>query len=190
MKKIFPYFFWLIFIFLAIDDSKLRASPGGFHIRVRENYEHLELSLSHQKYRYQSFSHTFNLWFEKPYDYAFGLATGPFVMSYSKSPQQKIPDQHEFGEYIKFISHGLELKKWYLKNYFFRMGTYFHQFNSNGTLGKDWGLGGLFGLGYELDFENIGLAFEADYKLSKLSRSSVEISSKMVAIGFHFYKYI
>lgn len=170
--------------------TSLASSDGSLHIRARENYEHMSLELDGTTYRYRSFSHTFNIWYEKPYDYALGLATGPFVMSYPKANNQDLPLDGQLGAKIKFINHGIEFKKWFQRNFFLRAGLYYHQFNSHGSLGRDNGVGGLIGVGYEVDFEKIGLAFEFDYRRASLLKSKIDVSSKMFAIGVHFYGYI
>lgn len=171
-------------ILLLTPDMAL--AKGQFKARARENYEQIKINIGQASHQFESFSHTINLWYEDPFNFAVGLATGPYGMAYRESPgQEQRPP--ELGQSIKLINQGLELKYWYLAGAFVRTGAYYQQFNSQGSAGRDEGTAWLIGAGYEWDLSGIGLALEADYRASRLNRLQWDVNASMVAIGVHFY---
>lgn len=179
---------WLILlVVLGFWPAYGEGKDGQIRMRARENYEKIAIHTPDQVWHYESFSHTFNIWYEKPFQWALGLATGPYVMSYKEAPGQG--DRPEsLGRAIKLLNHGIELKSWFYQGFFYRLGVYYHQFNSEAEVGRDHGYGGLLGGGYEWDFDGIGLALEGDVRRLKLAEQGWTIEAGMVAIGVHFYR--
>lgn len=176
----------VVIFLLLLFGAELTAEQGKWRMRARENFETFTISDKDFSYDYQSFSHTFNIWYEKPFDWAFGLATGPYVMAYAEKPGQK--NRPAFlGQKVKLINHGLEYKRWLYHGLFVRPGVYYHQFNANAPDGKDIGYGGMIGLGYEFKISSIGLALEYSKRQLTLTHKKWDISADLIAIGLHFY---
>ena len=167
---------------LLLISGHAYATEGKFRIRARENYQQVNI----EKSSFQGFSHCFNIWYEKPFDYALGLATGSFL-TYFYALDLK---DDRLNSKIKLLSHGLELKYWFYQGLFSRQGLYYQQFNGESLLRRDSGIAGLVGLGYEFNFSGVGLAFELDYRRGYLKEFHFKTQEKNFALGVHFYKMI
>ena len=173
---------------LFLFSQTLIAESGSFRMRARENYEFINIDTKPGSWNSRSFSHTLNLWYEKPFQWAIGLAAGPYGMAYPET-SSKVDRPEGIGQSIKMIHHGIEYKRWMLKGIFTRVGLYHSLVNSNGSAGKDVGFATLFGIGYEHNFDGIGLALEVDTRVSYLQDTKWKISSNMIALGVHFYEF-
>ena len=67
-----------------------------------------------------------------------------------------------------------------------RGGIFYSELDSRGDTDPISGRSFLAGIGYEYDWDNLGVSFEFDYRYVTLhDKSKVRIT--MYAIGFHFY---
>jgi hypothetical protein len=77
----------LLFIgctFLALLSSiNLEASKIKF--RAREHYEVHKININGASSTYKGFSNSLNIWYEKPYDFSYGLVISPIAPSKFKS---------------------------------------------------------------------------------------------------------
>ena len=180
--------FLIAIALLNFSQLLLAETDGKIRMRARENYEWITIDTRPGSWQSSSFSHTLNLWYEKPFQWAIGLGAGPYVMSYPETSKKEARGEG-IGESVKIINHGLEYKRWLPQGFFGRLGIYHILFNSTGSAGKDQGYGALLGFGYEHNFDGIGLALEIDTKTINLQKTSWRIRSNMVALGVHFYEF-
>ena len=152
-------------------------------MRARENFEKIRMTQGAESAEYSSFSHTFNLWYEKPYDEAFGLGFGPLVMLYANDDGQS-----SLGQRMRLSNFGVEYKKWHKGRYFYRLGGYLNYLRfENPNSDSLNGAGILIAYGYEVDFDGIGLAFEGGIKKHQF-QDRWSAFTVIVAIGVHFYE--
>ncbi len=168
-------------IFLFVTEPLL-AEDFHWKLRARESYDILRVHRDTHAAEYPSFSHTINLFYEKPFDRAFGLAIGPFGFSYSIKKQSRY-----FSEKLRLISYGFEYKTWWPSQFFIRAGLYYNYMNTNtvddGVLhGGSIYLGG----GYEWNIKDVGLAVEIGHR-RHFFPSNWSIENNSVALGVHFY---
>lgn len=167
------------------------AHADGYKMRAREHYETMALSgISPTKTaRYFGFSNTINIWYEKPFHYAFGLAGSPLFATL----ELQGPDQPQAtGKRIRLVHLGLEGKLFVWPESwgaFTRLGLYHAQLQSGGSLGTINGKSYLLGIGYEWNLAGIGIAPELAWRQGLL-KGDVHFIGQAPAIGVHFYKLI
>ena len=190
MSFIFKYKLALLpaFITVLLFSDLGFADTGKVKMRARENYEFIKVETAEGQSKFEGFSHTFNLWYEIPTKWAFGLAFGPFAVDYGKVSEST--DEETIGNDIKLFNTGIEFKRWHDSGLFARVGTYRQIFNGNAPSGKDIGYANLVGIGYEHSFDGWGLALEADYRRSFLVHKKWNVDAQLIAIGVHFYEWL
>jgi len=149
----------LIIIFILTIQS---ASAQSLRLRAREHWDTVTIGESEMP----GIGPAFNLWIEKPYDWAVGTVWSTMFV--------------DDNEQVKRT--GLELKYWLAGGLFTRFGA-----TNNKYLGQT-ARGNYFGAGYEFRFEKIGLAFEWSKRSIDFDPVKMEIDS--FSIGVHFYGYI
>ncbi len=184
--KYFKTFFCLISLILCLNSF---AYAQSFKIRAREhfdtvwiNYKQLGIKTSHP-----GIGPNINMWMEDPYNYSIGLSYSHLFINNSADSQ------------IAGIDSNMELIKWGIeyKNYFFkgdgglfsRLGLSQNTLKTKGTLSDLEGFGGYLGIGWEIKFSSIGLAFEAAGRKINFDQD-IEVTTYSPSIGVHFYGYI
>ena len=168
---------WLFFTGQAYASIKVRA---------REHIEVHTVDRNEQKAVYRGLSNTINIWYEKPYEYSFGLAFGPLLGS------AKALDSEIFGSEFTLYSINFEYKVFpsrLLMNTYTRLGLGYSQFRPENDLGIQEGANFYTGLGYEFAFDSFGLALELAYRHTELS-AGISVDSFTPSLGLHFYKMI
>jgi len=177
-----------ILIFLGINTSL--GFAGDFKIRAREHFDQVKLTYNEANQATQSVSGvgpTLNFWFEDPYVSSFGLAWG---MTYLNT--NGITPYGTGTKDTELWSLGIEGKQYFFPKaggLFFRWGLSSEQLKTYDAFEQVKGTGKYLGLGYEIQFSRIGLAFEAAKRQINLSRG-VLIEAQSPSIGVHFYGYI
>ncbi len=172
----------ILYIILIFNISELFA--GEVKFRAREHYEVITIKDNDNSEKYKGFSNTVNIWWEKPYDISFGLSFSP-IFSSLKGEEDSI-----YGEKVKIINAGLELKYFYkqlLKYMYFRPGLSYTILKPDTSLKNRTGMSGYLGIGYEYPFKKFGLAFELAYRYSDLEHDT-RIEAFTPSVGLHFYK--
>jgi hypothetical protein len=177
MKKL-----WIIIclVFLSYSAFSMSARP-----RLREHFDDHKIKSGDQEYTYKGFSNTFNLWYEKPFDFALGLALTPILGNI----KHKEGIQTTYGEKIKLFGIGVEFKHFPLKllpQAFYRAGAYYTELQTDALIGDQTGLSVLGGIGYEFKVWKMGIAPEFAIRRSFL-QNSTSVLTMGPAIGFHFY---
>lgn len=162
-------------------------SEGDYKFRARESYEWLQFKTGSQTQQYQGLTNTINFFYEKPFDYSYGLAFGS-LFSGLNSPQA-LPGLSENLE-IYFI--GLEGKLFFLgsqrQGFFTRPGLFFHQVQNEGPRGDLNGLSLLTSIGYEfLIYQDVALAPELAFKSGESGPYTWQ--GLTLSLGLHFYEF-
>ena len=176
----------LISVSLCLLSQKSEGADGVFRMRARESYDWLEADLAGNKWRYQSFAHSINIWYEIPFNWAFGLATGSYATPYRQKNSSTGARPNGLGDEVKFLSHGLELKKWW-HSWFVRSGIYWQIFQPNSRLDVAKGVGGLVSCGYEFNISGVGLALESGMRKARFANLDLDVNVNMLVLGVHFY---
>jgi hypothetical protein len=161
-----------------------------FHLRAREHYETVRVkNLGSQDIsKYQGFTNTLNYWYEQPYHYLLGIAASPLLATLP------VYGSHDAGagKRIRLLHLGVEGKYFPVPshiNVFVRGGVYAATLSTRDTLGSFHGQSALLGIGYEWDWDGIGIAPEFSWRIGKLSQN-VSFTAAGPAIGVHFYSAI
>lgn len=161
------------------------AAP--FHLRAREHFETVDVkNLGGQgQTRYEGLTNTINYWYEQPFHFSIGLAASPLLATLPVLG----PHAAGTGERIRLLHLGAEAK-WFprpeLVSFFTRAGVFSSTLATRDVLGTFRGESILFGIGYEWNWDGIGIAPEFDWRLGQLD-ASVSFVSRGPAIGLHFY---
>lgn len=174
-----------IILLLALLSSQAYSS---IKVRAREHYELHSIQEGGETSVYRGFSNTMNIWYEKPYDYSFGLAISPILGS-SKAAGT---DDEPYGSRLTLVNIGLEYKVFphkLLAQTYTRFGAGYSQMLTEQGPDNSTGFNLYSALGYELPLKDFGLALELGYRYTKLS-NDISINSFLPSIGLHFYKLI
>ena len=179
------------FIFLIILSFLVNSSVSAlsFRVRAREHFDtvwvffkDLDTTTAHS-----GIGPNLNFWLEEPYDYSIGLSYSHMFIS--DDANEKIP---EFDEKMELIKWGLEYKTDLSKGtggLFTRFGLSDNTLKTEGIYDSIKGYGTYFGLGWEIKFSQLGLAFEAAGRKIYLDEE-IEITTYSPSIAVHFYGYI
>ncbi len=176
-------------LFLALTGVLGLLAPNlayseKFAIRAREHYDVHKYNLNSQTFEYKGLSNTFNLWWEKPYQWSFGFSFNPLIGSATTED-----DASPFGEKIRLWILGLEGKYFPMPDWlliFLRGGLSYHILEVKDGVSNPEGYGGYLALGYEFKTKKLGIAPELGIRKIKFSRG-VEGNLVSFSIGFHFY---
>jgi hypothetical protein len=174
-------------ILIALFSGVVLADGGGgrFAPRIREHFESHTYRVDGQTAKFRGLSNTFNLWYEKPFHYSFGLALGP-VLGIARS-QDAVPGT--LGTRVRLWTAGLEGKYFPmgpdLKG-FARVGVAWQALDTNGTAGNISGWGGYLGLGWEFPIWRVSIAPEIAIREVRFERG-VSGTVFTPCIGVHFY---
>ena len=161
------------------------AFAGRFRVRAREHYETIKFDDGDASKTYKGFTNTINAWYEEPFQYAVGFAGSPiFARLFA---DQALPG---FAPEVRLVHLGVEGKMFpapEVLSGFLRGGVYQSQLTSNGEAGRMGGSSYLVGVGYEFNFDGIGVAPEASWRGGNLD-DEVRFSGSAPCIGVHFYK--
>lgn len=172
----------ILWILLLITNSY----AFNIKLRAREHYEVHKIQRNNTSEEYRGFTNTINLFFEKPYQYSFGLSFSPVFANFGS----KMPGQF-FGSEIEQQNIGFELKYFItesLPSLFLRLGVGKSEFEAQGSFNKT--VDGDFSfaaIGYEIPFDMLGVAIEYGFRKARYDYS-IDIDSKSISIGFHFYR--
>ena len=169
----------ILFIFLLPITSE-----AGIKMRAREHFDIHNIDRDGVKETYTGLSNTINVWYEKPFDIAYGFSFNPLIGS-ARKDQSMLP---ELGGRVRFINIGAELKYFLVKGLFTRFGAGWSQLRSDGVLEISNGYNGYGGLGYEFLINDIGLALEAAYRHSTL-QNDIVVGTFTPSLGVHFYNF-
>ncbi len=183
MKHIFTL---LLAFFLSLDP--LFANFSDFRMRARETFEVYNFKFESEDKTYKGLSNTFNLWYEKPFRFSFGLAGGALLSSFESSKKQAI---NGISDKIKIDFLGIEFKYFLIqlknKGLFVRPGVYWHNLKTNSSRGDIYGRSFYTGIGYEfLVYKGLSLAPELGFKAGKTRE--ITWTNFNASIGLHFYK--
>ncbi len=158
-------------------------------IRAREHFEthSYKLGRTGQKESYKGLTNTINIWYERPFEYSFGLALGPVIGgARSDGPSEASP--HLGGE-IQLAVAGLEAKYFPVRNWkgFLRGGVSWNSLRTNGTYGRLNGYGYYGGVGWEIPIKWVSVAPEIAFRRVHLAQD-VTGDIFTPSIGLHFYK--
>ena len=155
-----------------------RCVPGNIIIFVESNTRGKNLTIG-------GLAILCNFWFEKPFDYSYGLAGGSL---FSSSRVQGSPLEI-LGSSIKFYYLGLELKYFpsdHLKGLFTRIGLYGTAIDTNRQTGTLRGWSYHSSIGWEFLIKNmIGLAPEIGIRQGYAQ--GLFFTSYSLGLGIHFY---
>jgi len=166
------------------------AHAYEFKIRAREHFDQAKLTYGEQGNEEQQVSGigpTLNFWFEDPYANSFGLAWG---MTYLNT--NGITPYGTGSKDTELWSLGIEGKHYFVPKsggFFARWGLSSESLKTYDAFEAVKGTGTYLGLGYEIQFSRIGLAFEAAKRQIKLDRD-LTIDLQSPSIGVHFYGYL
>lgn len=180
---------FVIFSFLAIILTESISAETRFKIRAREHFDTvwIEFKDSDQTYSYEGIGPNINLWLEDPYRFSIGLSYS--VLFINNDREEERP---EFNSNMDLTKYGIESKIYFSPGeggLFTRIGISSNVLNTNGAAGNIKGTGGYLGLGYEIKFSKVGLAFEAAGRRIELEQN-IRIDTYSPSIGVHFYGYI
>jgi hypothetical protein len=170
---------------LALICISFRAFSMTFRPRLREHFDDHTIKTNGQEYNYTGLSNTFNFWYERPFDFALGLAITPVLGSikYKNGPSST------FGDKIKLFGVGIEGKHFPIKAIplvFYRMGVFYAELQTDEVIGDQSGFSVLGAIGYEFKVWKMGIAPEFAIRRSFLENST-SVLTFGPAIGFHFY---
>ncbi len=174
-----------LLLFLAFFNSIHAFEIKDFKIRAREHMEWHHVKNEGSRAKFKGLSNTINIWYERPYDFSFGLALSPLIISGIRANDTSTP----YGEKIQLFNIGLEGKlfpKLLLDNIFVRSGIGHTLFRPD--LGENLtGVNLYLGIGYEIPFKTFGLALEFAYRRAFLEEGT-RVTVVTPSIGFHFYE--
>lgn len=178
-----------IYSFFVVIFSENISAETRFKIRAREHFDTvwIEFKDSSQTYSYGGIGPNINLWMEDPYRFSIGLSYS--VLFINNGREEELPD---FGSNMDLTKYGIESKIYFNPGeggLLTRLGISSNVLNTKGTAGNIKGTGGYLGLGYEIKFSKIGLAFEAAGRRIELEKN-IRIDTYSPSIGVHFYGYI
>jgi hypothetical protein len=153
--------------------------------RLREHFDHHTISTAGQEFSYSGLSNTINLWYEKPFEYAIGLAINPVL----GNTKYKDGLQSVLGEKITLRLIGIEAKHFPVKlieHGFYRVGLFYTELQTDTAFGDLSGWSFLIGVGHEFKIWKMGIAPEFAIRRSFLANST-SVLSITPSIGFHFY---
>ena len=168
----------LLFAF-SEDVYSLNIKP-----RAREYYEVIKLQTGANEKAYRGLSNIINIWHEVQGDFSLGFAFGSIGSPYQQ--ENNVRPSSDFHASFQLYTAGLEYKKWYHNQPFVRIGTYNNYFQM-GAKDPLSGHSNYIGLGWEFDYDGMGIAAELGQKFGFYG-GKWELNSKMFALGFHFYK--
>jgi hypothetical protein len=170
---------------LVLMSMSLSVFSMSFRPRLREHYDDHTITSGGQEYSYKGLSNTFNFWYEKPFDFALGLAITPVL----GNGKHKGGTLSTFGEEIKLFGAGIEGKHFPIKaipQLFYRAGVYYTELQTDQAIGDQTGFSVLGAIGYEFKVWKMGIAPEFAIRKSFLQNSTT-VTTMGPAIGFHFY---
>lgn len=161
----------------------------SFRIRAREHFDSVWITYKDADVTqfYRGIGPNLNFWMEKPYHYSFGLSYS--VLFINNEEELQVP---EIGQDMELTKIGLEAKYYWSPGnggLFGRVGASSNRLNTKGDFGTLSGTGGYLGLGWEVKFSRIGLAFEAAGRRIDLAKG-IRIDTYSPSLGVHFYGYI
>lgn len=172
----------LLFLFLILTN----AFAFNFRLRAREHYEIHKIKNKIVNEEYRGFTNTINLFYEKPYQYSFGISYSPVFANFRSKHSGQF-----FGSKIEQQNIGFELKYFMtetIPHLFTRLGMGRTEFKGLGSFNKTVDGGFSFvALGYEIPFDMLGLAVEYGFRKASYD-DSIDIDTKSISIGFHFYR--
>jgi len=176
----------LLIGFLLLHTEFLLAAQ--LRLRAREHFDRVTIQYNAVNFstEHSGIGPTINLWWEEPYVRSIGLAVG--AMFINEGPDN-VPG---IDRKLELWKAGLEGKHYWSDHeggLFGRWGGSYNRLINRGLLGNLEGYGAYLGLGWEFQFENIGLAFEAAQREVFLEEQ-IRISSYSPSIGVHFYGYL
>ena len=89
------------------------AYADGWRFRAREHFEMHHIKAKGQSFDYTGTSNTINFWYEKPHEYAIGLAGGPVL---GNADSDDSPSPSSLGKEVKLITLGIEAKYFFYEN--------------------------------------------------------------------------
>ena len=175
---------WTLLILLSSFLPSL-AEAGNVRLRAREHFEWLSVKYgpARDTERYFGLTNTINVWYEEPFQYAFGLAVGPVIGSADSRNSPPIGT----GSKIRLWNIGLEGKAFFFpeeNGFFGRIGFTANILDTGGTLGNL--LGGGYYLGWETRIGKLGVAPELAFRHVLLEQNS-QVFAFTPSIGLHFY---
>ncbi len=176
----------LLLFFHSSAFSSIEPQSGKFRMRARETYNWLKFEGQGEEEVYRGLSNTFNLFYEKPFNYSYGLAFGSLLSSLSASTTLTGLSKDIF---IYFI--GFETKVFFLNlgghGFFARPGVFYHQIQNEGARGNLDGVSLLTGVGYEfLITKSVSLAPELSLRSGESGPFSWQ--GLTFSLGVHFYQ--
>jgi hypothetical protein len=178
--------FLLIFSFTSLGKTNF-WTEGNYKFRARESYEWLQFKSDSQKEAFQGLSNTINFFYEKPFDYSYGLAAGSLFSGLSS--ENGLPG---LSRDIDIFFIGFEGKLFFFggsrQGLFTRPGLFFHQIQNDGARGNIDGVSLLTSLGYEFFvYKDIALAPEIAFKSGESGPYSWQ--GLTLSLGLHFYQF-
>ncbi len=158
-----------------------------FHLRAREHFETVQVKNlgGLRETKYEGLTNTINYWYEQPFHFSIGLAASPLLATLPVLG----PHAAGTGERIRLLHLGAE-SKWFpwpeWVSLFTRAGIFSSTLATRDVLGTFRGQSFLLGIGYEWNWDGIGIAPEFDWRSGQLD-SGVNFLSRGPAIGLHFY---
>jgi hypothetical protein len=179
----------VILLKIVFFAQPLPGQESGFKIRAREHFDSVWITFGKidRVAFYRGLGPNLNFWMEKPYFYSFGLS---YSVLFINNPKEV--DIPEIGEDMELTKYGFEFKYYFVPNQgglFTRIGLSTNRLNTKGTYGYLSGSGGYFGVGWEIKFSKLGLAFEAAGRRVELEED-IRIDTYSPSLGVHFYGYI
>jgi hypothetical protein len=159
-------------------------TDGGFRARARQHFEWMTIDYGDADASYLGLSNTINVWWEKPFDWSFGLAFGPILGSADRrsSTTPGLPETLTLW-HLGFEGKYFPLKKLGL---FGRAGLFLSVLDP--SVGSDVYAGAAYyaGFGWEFQVWKIGIAPELAIRHAWLEggRSAFVVTP---SIGLHFY---
>lgn len=173
------------FSFLILLFS-LCSYAANFKVRAREHVEIHELHNTNSIEMYKGLTNTINAWWEVPYQYSFGFSFSPIIASIKADDSDSA-----YGEKITQQNIGFEIKNFFTKSVehlFSRLGLgYTRLETTRGDTKNFFGNYAYLGLGYEIPYDQFGLALEMAYRYADYN-DNLYIKTISPSIGFHFYK--
>ncbi len=174
-------------IFLLLQGFPGAAEAGNFRIRLREHFEWLSVRYEplRQTVNYFGLTNTANIWYEEPFQYAYGLAFGP-VLGSAKAQGSSPPT---VDSKIRLWNIGVEGKYFFfpkMNSFFGRLGVTGNVLDTRGSDGAIKGGGYYLGLGWESKIGRIGLAPEVAFRHVLLEKGS-RVFAFTPSVGVHFY---
>ncbi len=160
---------------------------GGLRVRIREHFDWYRVKYPSQTSRvsYFGMSNTLNVWYEEPFDYAFGLALMPILGS-AKATNGVVSGTNEK---IRLWNLGVELK-YFLQpevlKIFVRAGLGVNFLDTRAELGTFVGASYYLGLGYEFQIWKLGISPEVALRHVLLEQGA-NVLLFTPSLGIHFY---